>query len=168
MGTLLYPELLNKSRYRKFLHGAFPWIGHVGIIHMHMSSLIGAAKRNSYGKIEFDHRQWTDNIWIRLLISRNVDNLMTNLGDFVHSLIVFAKPEMKITDFEWGNGFMEHRQFIGTLSVAFTGPGEQSFDLIVYVKLKIRRHRKRAVPIMSKAVKLELWFEKHSNFQVQS
>jgi hypothetical protein len=31
MGSLVYLELLDNPRYRKFLNKAFPWISHVGI-----------------------------------------------------------------------------------------------------------------------------------------
>ena len=41
MGSLIYKELLNKPKYRKFLHGMFTWIGHVGICSAFMIPLIG-------------------------------------------------------------------------------------------------------------------------------
>ena len=124
------------------------------------------------GSVDFDHCNgflWTGNIWIRPLISRNVENLMTNLQEFIRSLLEFAKPTMRIIDSEWGNAEIERRQFVGNLAVLpFTCPGEQSFDLIVHVKLRIRRHRKKAVPIMKKSVRMELWFEKIWSVQVLS
>lgn len=156
MGTLLYPRMLDNSRYRKFLHQTFPCIGHVGIIHMQMSPLIGAAKKYSYGKIEIDYLQWTDKItFIRPLISRNLDNLMMNLRKIIHSVFAFANPKVGILDSEWGEAYFERRKFIGQLCVLLCNcPGEQNFDLIVHVSLK--------------PVKLELWFEKSWNVQVHS
>ena len=44
MGSLVYVELLGNPRYRKFLHRAFPWIGHVGIKHFFMAPSVAAAK----------------------------------------------------------------------------------------------------------------------------
>jgi hypothetical protein len=170
MGTLVHSELLENSKYRKFLHKALPWYGHVGISHMFMTTLVDAAKTDSFGYVDFDHCNgfhWTGNIWVRPLISRNVDYLMTKLHIFILSLLDFSEPSMRIVDSEWGEVGIQRRQFIGNLSVLpYTRPGEQSFDLIVQVRLKIRRHRKKAVPIMQKSVRLELLFEKHWNVQV--
>ena len=112
---------------------------------------------------------WTGNIWIRPLISRNVDYLIPKLHMFILSLLEFSVPSMRIIDSEWGDADIERRQFIGNLSVLpYTRPGEQSYDLIVHVRLKMRRHRKKAIPIMQKSVRLELLFEKHWNVQVLS
>ena len=52
MGSLVYVELLDKSKYRKFLHQALPWIGHAGIIHFFRSSLIHAAKNDGSEFVE--------------------------------------------------------------------------------------------------------------------
>ena len=123
---------------------------------MQMSPLIGAAKKYSYGKIEIDYLQWKDKItFIRQLISRNVDNLMTNLRKFIHSVLAFANPKMGILDSEWGEACIERRKFIGQLCVLLCNcSGEQNFDLIVHVRLK--------------SDQLELWFEKSWNIQAQS
>ena len=123
---------------------------------MQMSPLICAAKKYSYGKIEIDYLQWKDKItFIRQLISRNVDNLMTNLRKFIHSVLAFANPKMGILDSEWGEACIERRKFTGQLCVLLCNcSGEQNFDLIVHVRLK--------------SDQLELWFEKSWNIQAQS
>lgn len=166
MGSLQYPELLENPRYRKFLHRAHPWYGHVGIIHLEMTDLVRAASTGGLGSVDFCHcngYKWTDNIWIRPLISRNLDSVMTNLREFVLSLLKFTQPTIKILDSEWGDAEIVHnREFLGNLSIVpYTCPCEQSFELIVNVKLKFRRHRKSPVPIMSKPVRLWLDFKKN-------
>jgi hypothetical protein len=47
-GSLVYVELLDNPRYRKFLNRAFPWIRYVrvGIKHVFMTPVIAAAKDN--------------------------------------------------------------------------------------------------------------------------
>ena len=111
MGSLVYVELLNNPRYRRFLRQALPWI--------------------------------------LPLISRNLDRLMFKLQEFTISLLQFAKPEMKITDSERGEAYIEQKQFIGDLNVVHQNylPGEQHFDYIVHVRLVICR-RRNAVPIL--------------------
>jgi hypothetical protein len=168
MGSLVYAELLNNPKYRKFLHRALPEIGHVGISHFFMTSLVGAAKEEGYGFLDFASCQ-TANIWIRPLISRNEDRLMLMLKGFILNLLKFSKPELRIRDAEWGEANIYHRQFIGGLSVLpwIPSPGELDFDLIVHVRLRIP-HSQNGVPIMKQYVKMELWFEKFSTAEVQS
>ena len=110
MGSLVYVELLGNPRYRKFLHRAFPWIGHVGIKHFFMAPLVAAAKDTRSGIVDFsvtEETAWTTNVWIRPLLVRNVDRLMSKLSKFIVSLLRFAKPEMLIADYEWGPQWVE-------------------------------------------------------------
>jgi hypothetical protein len=82
MGSLVYVELLGNPRYRKFLHRAFPWVGHVGIKHFFMAPLVAAAKDTRSGIVDFfvtEETAWTTNVWIRPLLVRNVDRLMYKL-----------------------------------------------------------------------------------------
>ena len=176
MGSLVYVELLDNPRYRAFLHQSLPWIGHVGIIHFYMSSLVSAAKNEDSGFVDFvvnPDSPWTANIWIRPLISQNESSLMSKLRRFVHSLLGFAKPEMKIIDSEWGEASIENRQFIGTLVVwphAYY-PNEQDFELLVEVKLSIKKQKSRrqeTVPIMEQSVTMELTFKKNYTPKVQA
>ena len=69
-GSLVYIELLGNPRYRKFLHRAFPWIGHIGIKHFFMTSLVAAAKDTRSGIVDFpvtEETAWTSNVLIRPL-----------------------------------------------------------------------------------------------------
>ena len=163
MGSLEYVELLDKSKYRKFLHQALPWIGHAGIIHFFMSSLIHAAKNDGSGFVDFvvDSKfPWTSNVWIRLLINQKETRLMQKLQSFILSLLAFAKPEMRIVDSEWGEFGIDRREFIGDLVVLpFCSHGEDNFELIVHVRVVIPR-RQKAVCIMKQSVRMELTFEK--------
>ena len=87
---------------------------------------------------------------------------MTNLNRFILSLLEFARPEMKITDSEWGDAYFDHnRKFIGNLVILpWAEPRvEDDFELHVHVRLFISRLEK-AVPIMKKSVRMELTFEK--------
>ena len=171
MGSLVYVELLDNPRYRKFLHQALPDTGHIGIIHFMMTPFLRAAKEEDSGFLEFRgnyESPWTANIWIRPLISRNVDNLMTKSKEFILSLLEFARPEMKIIDSEWGDAYFDHdRKFIGDLVVLpWTEPRvEEAFELHVHVSIYISRSEK-AVPIMKKSVRMELTFEKLWNVKV--
>jgi hypothetical protein len=164
MGSLVHVELLNNPKYRRFLRQALPCIDNVGIKHFFMSSVVWAAKENGSGYVEFGVRQespWTAKLWILPLISRNVDRLMYKLQEFIISLLQFAKPEMKITDSEWGEAYIEKNQFIGSLDVAHRNylPGEQHFATIVHVRLVLCR-RSNAVPILKQSVAIQLTFEK--------
>jgi hypothetical protein len=91
MGSLVYVELLDNPRYRKFLNRAFPWIGQVGIKHFFMTPFIAAAKDDRSGIVHFfthsEEAAWTSNIWIRPLLVRNVDSLMIRLSEFIVSLL---------------------------------------------------------------------------------
>ena len=135
MGSLVFVELLGNPRYRKFLHRAFPWIGHVGIKHFFMAPLVAAAKETRSGIVYFsvtEETAWTTNVWIRPLLVRNVDRLMSKLSKFIVSLLRFAKPEMLIADYEWAEACIKDGQFIGQLVVtpSFYLPGAQhDFDL---------------------------------------
>jgi hypothetical protein len=164
MGSLVYVELLDKSKYRKFLHQALPWIGHAGIIHFFMSSLIDAAKNDGSGFVDFvvdSNFPWTSNIWIGLLINRKATRLMQKLESFILSLLAFAKPEMRIVDSEWGETCIDRREFIGDLVVLpFSSHGEHNFELIVHVRVVMPRCQK-AVCIMKQSVRMELTFEKN-------
>jgi hypothetical protein len=105
---------------------------------------------------------WTTNIWFRPLISQNLYFLLPKLQGFILTLLEFARPEMKITDSEWGDAdFNRDRQFIGDLVVLpWTEPRvEQDFELQVHVRLYISR-RDKAVPILEKSVRMELTFKK--------
>jgi hypothetical protein len=164
MGSLVYVELLNNPRYRRFLRQALPCIDHVGIKHFFMTSLVRAAKEDGSGYVEFGVRHespWTANLWIHPLISRNLDRLMFKLQEFIISLLQFAKPELKITDSEWGEAYIEKNQFIGNLDVVHQNylPGEQHFANIVHVRL-VRCRKSNAVPILKQSVTIELTFEK--------
>jgi hypothetical protein len=170
MGSLVYVDLLDNSKYRKFLHQALPWIGHAGIIHFFMSSLVSAAKNDGSGSVEFgvdSESPWTSNIWIRLLITQKEKSLMRKLGRFILSLLAFAKPEMKIADFEWGETSINRREFLGTLVVLpVRSLGEQVFELLVHVRVVIPP-RQKAVCIMKQSVTMELTFEKFWIIQVR-
>jgi hypothetical protein len=54
--------------HRKFLHRALPEISHVGIMYFCMTSLVGAAKEDGYGFLDFTTCR-TASIWIRPLIT---------------------------------------------------------------------------------------------------
>ena len=170
MGSLVYVDLLDNPKYTKFLHQALPWIGHAGMIHFFMSSLISAARKDGSGFVDFgvdSDSPWTSNIWIRLLISQKEECLKRKLGRFILSLLAFAKPEMKIIDSEWGEISINRREFLGTLVVLpFSSHGEQNFDLLVHVRVVIPR-RQNAVCIMKQSVTMELTFEKYWIFQVR-
>lgn len=101
MGSLVYTELLNKPKYRKFLHGMFPWIGHVGICHAFMIPLIGAAKNCRSGFVEFQCDPWTANPWVRPLIGKNMEGLTLKLEKFVDSILKYARPDLMIVDTDW-------------------------------------------------------------------
>jgi hypothetical protein len=170
MGSLGYVELLDNSKYRKFLHQELPWIGHAGIIHFFMTSLVRAAKNDGCGFVEFgvdSKTPWTSNIWIRLLITQKEKSLMRKLGRFILSLLAFAKPEMKIVDSEWGETSIDRREFLGTLVVLpVISLGEQVFDLLVHVRVVIPP-RQKTVCIMKQSVTMELTFEKYWIVQVR-
>jgi len=53
MGSLVYVELLDNPRYRKFLHQALPDTGHVGMIHFFMAPFLRAAKEEDSGFLDF-------------------------------------------------------------------------------------------------------------------
>jgi hypothetical protein len=113
MGSLVYVELLDNPRYRKFRH--------VGIKYFFMTLFIAAAKDNRSGIVNFftlsEEAAWTSNIWIRPLLVRNVDSLMIKRSNFIVSLLRFAKPEMLIHDYEWARAYIKDGQFIGQLDV---------------------------------------------------
>jgi len=163
MGSLVYVELLGNPRYRKFLHRAFPWIGHVGIKHFFMAPLVAAAKDTRSGIVDFsvtEKTAWTANIWIRPLLVRNVDRLMYKLSNFFVSLLRFAKPEMLIADYEWAEACIKDGQFIGQLVVtpSFYLPGAQhDFDYFVRIRLT-RPRRENAVPSLKQSVTMKLKF----------
>jgi hypothetical protein len=163
MGSLVYVELLGNPRYRKFLHRAFPWIGHVGIKHFFMAPLVAAAKDTRSGIVDFfvtEETAWTTNVWIRPLLVRNVDRLMYKLSKFIVSLLRFAKPEMLIADYEWAEACIKDGQFIGQLVVtpSFYLPGAQhDFDYFVRVRLT-RTRRENAVPSLKQSVTMKLKF----------
>ena len=161
MGSLEFVELLGNPRYRKFLHRAFPWIGHVGIKHFFMAPLVAAAKDTRSGIVDFfvtEETAWTTNVWIRPLLVRNVDRLMYKLSKFIVSLLRFAKPEMLIADYEWAEACIKDGQFIGQLVVtpSFYLPGaQQDFDYLVRVRLT-RPRRENAVPSLKQSVTMRL------------
>jgi hypothetical protein len=66
MDSLVYVELLNNPRHRKFLNRAFPLIRHVGIKHFFMTPFIAALKDDCSGIVNFStHSEevaWTSNI----------------------------------------------------------------------------------------------------------
>jgi hypothetical protein len=100
MGSLVYVELLDNPRYRKFLIRTFPWIGHVGIKHFFMTPFVAAAKDDRTGIVHFsthsEEAAWTSNIWIRPLLVLNLNSLTIKLSKFIVSLLRFAKPDMLI------------------------------------------------------------------------
>jgi len=163
MGSLVYVELLGNPRYRKFLHRAFPWIGHVGIKHFFMAPLVAAAKDTRSGIVDFfvtEETAWTTNVWIRPLLVLNVDRLMYKLSKFIVSLLRFAKTEMLIADYEWAEACIKDGQFIGQLVVtpSFYLPGAQhDFDFFVRVRL-MRPRRENAVPSLKQSVTMKLKF----------
>ena len=163
MGSLVFVELLGNPRYRKFLHRAFPWIGHVRIKHFFMAPLVAAAKDTRSGTVDFsvtEETAWTTNVWIRPLLVRNVDRLMSKLSKFIVSLLRFAKPEMLIADYEWAEACIKDGQFIGQLVVtpSFYLPGaQQDFDYLVRVRLT-RPRRENAVPSLKQSVTMKLKF----------
>ena len=163
MGSLVFVELLGNPRYRKFLHRAFPWIGHVGIKHFFMAPLVAAAKDTRSGIVDFsvtEETAWITNVWIRPLLVRNVDRLMYKLSKFIVSLLRFAKPEMLIADYEWAEACIKDGQFIGQLVVtpSFYLPGAQhDFDYFVRVRLT-RTRRENAVPSLKQSVTMKLKF----------
>jgi len=173
MGALVYVELLDNPGYRKFLHRYMNG-GHVGILHFFICPLIGAARdeRDGFIDIGWGSEPGTANIWLRLLISRNEIILMSRLRRFIHSLLKYAKPEMKIVDSEWGEASIKNcqsspdshlplLQFNGTLSVwPCENPGEQEFDLIVAVRAYIPL-RQRQVSIMQRDVRIEFNFARY-------
>ena len=57
MGSLVFVELLDNPRYRKFLNRAmwraFSWIGKAGIKHFFMTPFIAAAKNNRSEIVHF-------------------------------------------------------------------------------------------------------------------
>lgn len=173
MGSLVHVELLDNSGYRKFLYRNMMG-GHVGILHFFMTSLISAAKNERHGFVDigWNSGPWTANLYLQPLISRNEIILMSRLRRFIHSLLQYAKPEMKIVDSEWGEASIENRQsspdsllpllqFNGTLSVwPFENPGEQEFELIVAVRAYIPLGQ-RKVSIMQRNVRIELNFERY-------
>ena len=101
----VYVVLLDNPtwRYRKYILQACPWNGHVRVKHFLWPLLAGLLKRTA-PDLSFLVwvTPWTANIWFRPLISRNEDKLVFKLQDFILSLLQYAKPEMKITDSEWG------------------------------------------------------------------
>jgi hypothetical protein len=102
MGSLVYVELLDNPRYRKFLNRAFPWIGHVGIKHFFMTPFIAAAKDDRSGIVHFfthsEEEAWTSNIWIRPLLVRNVDSLRSNCQNLLSFFVLQSqKCKSKIT-----------------------------------------------------------------------
>ena len=165
MGSLIFVELLDNPRYIKFLHRAFPWIGHVGIKHFFMTALVAAAKEDRAGIVEFcvtEEAAWTENVWIRPLLVRNVDRLMQKSSRFIVSLLRFAKPDMLISDYEWAEAYIKDGQFIGQLVVTpiFYLPGaQQEFDILVRIRLT-RPRRENAVPSLKQSVIMKLKFEK--------
>jgi hypothetical protein len=118
MGLLVYVELLDNPRYRKFLSRAFPWIRHVRIKHFFMTPFIAAAKDGRSGIVHFfthsKEAAWTSNILILPLLVRNVDSLMIKLSIFIVSLLRFAKPEMSIQDYEWARPYIKDGQLWAT------------------------------------------------------
>jgi hypothetical protein len=163
MASLVYVELLGNPRYRKFLHGAFPWIGHVGIKHFFMAPLVTAEKNTRSGIVDFfvtEETAWTSNVWIRPLLVRNVDRLMYKLSKFLVCLLRFAKPEMLITDYEWAEACIKDGQFIGKLVVTpsfYLLGAQQHFDYFVRVRLT-RPRRENAVPSLKQSVTMKLKF----------
>ena len=62
MGSLVFVELLGNPRYRKFLHRAFPWIGHVGIKHFVMAPSVAAAKDTRSGIVYLGSLDGANNV----------------------------------------------------------------------------------------------------------
>ena len=86
---------------------------------------------------------------------------MSKLKEFIHSLLKLSKPEMKIMDLEFGEAYITHCQFIGTLVVLpYDIPGERQFEQHVQVRLRIP-HNKKGVSIMKQDLRMELTFEKY-------
>ena len=163
MASLVDVELLNDPFHRRFIRQALPCIDHVGIKPFCMISVVRAAQEDGSGYVEFGVRHespWTSHLWILPLISRDLDGLMFKMQEFIISLLQFAKQEMKITDSEWGEAYIEQNQFIGDLNVVHQNylPGEQHFDYIVHFRLVICR--RNAERILKQSVTIELTFEK--------
>jgi len=166
MGSLVYTELLNKPKYRKFLHGMFPWIGHVGICHAFMIPLIGAAKNCRSGFVEFQCDPWTANPWVRPLIGKNMEGLTLKLEKFVDSILKYARPDLMIVDTDWCQKyFLNRRHFIGYYGIFHS----EDFLLSVKVQVKFSANGSGQLPIMGSGVMIELTFEdiKEESFDEQ-
>jgi hypothetical protein len=109
-----------------------------------MTPFIVAAKDDRSGIVHFsthfEEVALTSTIWIRPLLVRNIDSLMIKLSKFIVSLLLFAKPEMLIQDYEWAGAYIKDGQFIGQQVVipSFYLPGagaQQDFDELVRVRL---------------------------------
>ena len=127
-----------------------------------MTPFIVAAKDDRSGidhfSTHFEEVALTSTIWIRPLLVRNVDSLMIKLSKFIVSLLLFAKPEMLIQDYEWAGAYIKDGQFIGQLVVtpSFYLPcAQQNFDQLVRVQLK-RPHSENGLPSLKQILTMKL------------
>ena len=176
MGSLVNVELLDNQGYQNFLH-RYMTGGHLGILHFSMTPLFAASRDERFGFFDVggDSGPWTANIWLRPLISRNKIILMSIFRTFIHSLLKYAKPEMKIVDSEWGETYIENRQspdlreheerlprlqFNGTLAVwPCENPGEPEFERLVAVRAYVPLGQSK-VSIMQRNMRIELWWHR--------
>jgi hypothetical protein len=161
MGSLVYLELLDNPRYRRFLDRALPWCDDIEMRHGFITPLVWAARHDSYGFVDLPvsyGSPWKDNVLTRPLMTRNVDRLMLKLKQFILHLFEFSKPEMKHIDAEWGDAYIERGQFVGDLVVLpWILHCEPDFEQLVHVRL---RHSDAI------SVRLQLTFEKHETGRV--
>ena len=77
MRSLVYVELLDNPRYRKFLNRAFPldWSRRNTLKTIFMTPFIAAPKDDRSGIVHYsthsEEAAWTSNIWIRPLLVQN-------------------------------------------------------------------------------------------------